>query len=101
MVVRLHGQRPLSLAASWNRAAAATGYWQIPGSRFDRGSQLDTLVAVVQQAPAPFLRAGRLGPVIEGLLAKEPQRRLTLDEARAALHAVQRGELTMGVRVGE
>jgi hypothetical protein len=45
---------------------------------------------VAEDAPAPFLRAGPLRPVIEGLLAKDPHRRLNADQARAALHAVQR-----------
>jgi eukaryotic-like serine/threonine-protein kinase len=57
---------------------------------FDRGDLLATLTAVAEDAPAPFLRAGPLRPVIEGLLAKDPHRRLNADQARAALHAVQR-----------
>lgn len=57
---------------------------------FDRDSLFDTLLAVVLEAPAPLVRAGRLGPVLEGLLAKEPEGRLTLDEAYAALKAVER-----------
>jgi serine/threonine protein kinase len=47
------------------------------------------LAAVLEDAPGPFLRAGQLRPVIEGLLAKEPERRLSVDAARAALEAVQ------------
>src|SRR6185437_8684988 len=57
---------------------------------FDRGSLLATLTAVLVDRPAPFLRAGPLRPVIEGLLAKDPRLRLSADQARAALLAIQR-----------
>jgi serine/threonine protein kinase len=67
---------------------------------FDRGDLLATLTAVAEDAPAPFLRAGRLRPVIEGLLAKDPQRRLNADQARAALRAIQRGRPTPTGRSG-
>jgi serine/threonine protein kinase len=56
---------------------------------FDRDSLLATLTAVLADRPAPFLRAGPLRPVIEGLLAKDPGRRLNAGQARAALQAVQ------------
>jgi len=57
---------------------------------FDRGSLLATLTAVLVDGPAPFRRAGPLRPVIEGLLAKDPGRRLSAGQARAALRAIQR-----------
>ena len=57
---------------------------------FDRGSLLATLTAVLVDGPAPFLRAGPLRPVIEGLLAKDPGRRLSVGQARAALLAIRR-----------
>jgi serine/threonine protein kinase len=57
---------------------------------FDRGSLLATLTAVLVDGPAPFLHAGPLRPVIEGLLAKDPGRRLSAGQARAALLAIQR-----------
>jgi serine/threonine protein kinase len=55
---------------------------------FDKGDLFATLTAVVVDAPGPFQRAGRLRPVIEGLLVKEPERRLSADQARAALRAI-------------
>jgi len=55
---------------------------------FRRGSIFATLAAVLEDAPGPFLRAGALRPVIEGLLAKDPERRLSPDAARAALVAI-------------
>jgi serine/threonine protein kinase len=57
---------------------------------FEKVDLFTTLTAVVEDAPAPFLRAGPLRPLIEGLLAKEPDRRLSIDQARAALQAIQR-----------
>jgi serine/threonine protein kinase len=60
------------------------------GLPFERGSLLATLTAVLLDRPAPFLRAGPLRPVIEGLLAKDPGRRLNADQARDALQAIQR-----------
>ena len=55
---------------------------------FDKGDLYDTLAAVVQDDPAPFQCAGPLRPVIEGLLAKEPGRRLSAAAARVALQAI-------------
>jgi serine/threonine protein kinase len=55
---------------------------------FDKGDLFATLTAVVVDPPGPFRRAGRLRPVIEGLLVKEPERRLSADQARAALRAI-------------
>jgi serine/threonine protein kinase len=55
---------------------------------FDKGDLFATLVAVAEDAPPPFRRAGQLRPVIEGLLAKDPDRRLNADQARAALRAI-------------
>ncbi len=59
---------------------------------------LATLTAVLVDGPAPFLRAGPLRPVIEGLLAKDPRRRLSADQARAALRAIQREHDTAQVQ---
>lgn len=55
---------------------------------FDRGSIRDTFIAVAEGAPAPFRLAGPLRPVIEGLLTKDPGRRLTADQTRVALQRI-------------
>jgi serine/threonine protein kinase len=69
----------------------ATLFAAVEGSApFDKGDLFATLTAVVVEAPGPFRRAGRLRPVIEGLLVKEPDQRLSADQARAALRAIQR-----------
>lgn len=54
-------------------------------SPFAKGEAFATLVAVVEDQPGPFLNAGPLRPVIEGLLAKKPRSRLTADQARDQL----------------
>jgi serine/threonine protein kinase len=62
--------------------AAAEG-----ASPFGKGDPFTTLVAVVEDSPGPFDRSGPLRPVIEGLLAKKPRDRWTIEQARAALPA--------------
>jgi eukaryotic-like serine/threonine-protein kinase len=59
---------------------------------FNGTSLFDTVVAVVEGEPAPFLHAGPLRPVIEGLLAKNLTDRLTGEQARMALLDVQQHE---------
>jgi serine/threonine protein kinase len=54
---------------------------------FGKGDPFSTLVAVVEDAPGPFVHAGPLRPVIEGLLAKKPEQRLTSHQAREYLQA--------------
>ncbi len=67
-----------SLGATLFAAAEGT-------SPFGRGDPFSTLVAVVEEAPGPFRDAGPLRPVIEGLLAKKPADRLTVQQARREL----------------
>ncbi|TCC44983.1 serine/threonine protein kinase [Kribbella capetownensis] len=64
----------------------ATLYAAVEGrTPFDQGGLWATLTAVAENPPGPWLRAGRLRPVIAGLLAKDPCERLTVGAARAAL----------------
>ena len=58
-------------------------------SPFGKRCPAATLTAVVTDPPAPSRRAGPLGPLIEGLLAKDPGRRLGYGQTRSALRAVQ------------
>ncbi|MFG3440417.1 protein kinase [Nonomuraea sp. NPDC047897] len=60
-------------------------------SPFQRPHALATLGAVMHDEPAPLSRAGALGPVLLGLLRKDPAERMTLDEARMRLHAIVAG----------
>jgi len=66
---------------------------------FDRGSLAATLTAILLDAPAPARRAGPLRPVIEGLLAKDPARRLSIGQARVAFRAIQREHGTATFRL--
>ena len=67
----------------------ATLYAAVEGrSPFGTGDPFSTLVAVVHEPPAPYRYAGALRPVLDGLLAKSPADRLTLEAAREALQAI-------------
>ena len=52
---------------------------------YDGGDPLLTVTAVVTGEHEPFVAAGPLAPVLEGLLERDPERRLTAAQARAAL----------------
>jgi serine/threonine protein kinase len=56
---------------------------------FDHGSTFSILKAVKDETPPPARHAGCLRPVIDGLLTKDPDARLTLGEAHDYLTAVQ------------
>ncbi|MFI7035728.1 serine/threonine-protein kinase [Microbispora rosea] len=63
-------------------------------SPFHRGHALATLAAVMYEEAGPLRNAGPLAPVIEGLLIKDPARRMTADYAAQHLHAVATGQVT-------
>jgi serine/threonine protein kinase len=73
----------------------ATLYAAIEGNApFGNDDIFVTVRSIVDDAPAPFRRAGQLSPVIAGMLLKEPVRRLTTCQAREALLRIQRGRLS-------
>ncbi|WP_260609410.1 serine/threonine-protein kinase [Streptomyces sp. WAC 01325] len=55
---------------------------------FERESHLAELTAVVTEEPRAAGRAGALGPVLWGLLEKDPARRMPAAEAEAALSRI-------------
>lgn len=61
-------------------------------SPFERSEPMAALVAVISEEPAPPERAGRLTPVIEGLLRKNPDERMDAIEAGALMDAIVRQE---------
>ena len=66
-----------------------TLYFGVEGrGPFERDSHLAALTAVVMEDPLPPVRAGALEPVLRGLLAKDPELRMTPQEAEAGLSAL-------------
>lgn len=61
---------------------------------FDRGDPIETMHAVVEDPPAPCVRAGPLIGVLMGLLEKDPARRWDIPTARAVLRDLLAGPLT-------
>jgi hypothetical protein len=64
----------------------ATLYYAVEGSGpFDRPTPYETLTALLFEEPPPPSRAGPLGPVLASLMAKDPDQRMSGDEAMRML----------------
>jgi hypothetical protein len=80
----------------------ATLYYAVEGQApFGKAAPIPTMAAVVHEEPRPLRRAGPLGPIIERLLAKDPEARPIgvevrrfLDQVAAAGAAPSRGAAT-------
>ena len=84
---RALGRKPGPPADLWS--LGGTLYSMVEGRPpYDRGSALATLTAVMTEDLAPPLNAGPLRPVIEGLLEKDPDRRLDASATRSALRRI-------------
>lgn len=84
---RINGRPATTAADLW--ALGVTLYVAVSGRPpFQRDDALSTFAAVLTSDPVPPAGAGRLWPVIEGLLVKEPARRLTAERAAELLAAV-------------
>jgi len=67
----------------------ATMYFAVEGRPpFDKGAPLPTLASIVQDPPRPAEHAGPLAPVLDALLVKDPQARLTAVQLRDRLGKV-------------
>ncbi|GAA4593296.1 serine/threonine protein kinase [Actinoplanes octamycinicus] len=60
---------------------------------FDKGDPIETMHAVVEDPPAPVVRAGSLTPVLMGLLEKDPAKRMDVQTARTLLRQQLAGPL--------
>ncbi|WP_433795947.1 protein kinase domain-containing protein [Actinoplanes sp. CA-252034] len=86
---RYDGQPASAATDLW--ALGVTLYIAVTGRSPFPGDDLPgTLAAILHRSPEPPARAGSLWPVIEGLLAKDPARRLTADQAQTMLTAIVR-----------
>ena len=64
-------------------ALGATMFFAVEGEPpFDKGTLVRTLAAVVAEDPRPMLRAGPLEALLTGLLAKNPEDRLSASKVR-------------------
>lgn len=87
---RAYGDEPRPQVDLWS--LGATLYAAAEGRPpFARGEAMATMLAVVSEHPAPMLRAGPLGPVLLGLLTKDPAARTHAALAREQLSAVLAG----------
>lgn len=84
---RARGQKPGPPADMWS--LGGTLYSMVEGKPpYDRGSALATLTAVMTEDLATPEHAGPLAPVIEGLLEKDPVRRLDASTTRSMLRRI-------------
>ncbi|MFD8593722.1 serine/threonine-protein kinase [Kitasatospora sp. NPDC059646] len=87
---RARGQRPGPPSDLWS--LGGTLYAMVEGvPPYDRGSALATLTAVMTEELPPPANAGPLRPVIEGLLEKDPAKRMDADAARDLLQRIVAG----------
>ncbi|MFD7643210.1 serine/threonine-protein kinase [Kitasatospora sp. NPDC059795] len=88
---RARGQRPGPPSDLWS--LGGTLYATVEGvPPYDRGSALATLTAVMTEELPPAAHAGPLLPVIQGLLEKDPAKRMDAEAAREMLQLIVDGK---------
>ncbi|OKJ17226.1 serine/threonine-protein kinase [Kitasatospora sp. CB01950] len=88
---RARGQRPGPPSDLWS--LGGTLYAMVEGvPPYDRGSALATLTAVMTEELPPAAHAGPLLPVIQGLLEKDPAKRMDAEAAREMLQLIVDGK---------
>ncbi|MGK4581259.1 protein kinase domain-containing protein [Kitasatospora sp. HPMI-4] len=84
---RARGQKPGPPADLWS--LGGTLYAMVEGKPpYDRGSALATLTAVMTESLPRSEKAGPLQPVIDGLLEKDPAKRLDASTTRSMLRRI-------------
>jgi len=87
---RARGERATPASDLW--ALGATLFMAVEGhGPYDRDSSMAALSAVLTEEPPPAVEAGPLAPVIEGLLVRDPERRMDAEEVAARLDEVIAG----------
>jgi Protein kinase domain len=81
---RIDGKPATAAADLW--ALGVTLYTAVTGhSPFQRDGTLATMAAILTSRPTAPAHAGQLWPILQGLLDKDPARRLTAEQARPLL----------------
>jgi hypothetical protein len=92
---RARGEVPGPPSDLWS--LGATLYTAVEGRPpYDKGQPLPTLTEVVTGEHEPFVAAGPLAPVIDGLLEKDPEKRYDAATTRASFEAVLAAGQTTG-----
>src|SRR5919198_3521660 len=90
---RAQGDKAVPASDLW--ALGATLYTAVEGrSPYERGDAMAALAATLTEDPPPPRRAGRLGPIIQGLLVRDPARRMPAAAALPLLADVASGDHT-------
>jgi serine/threonine protein kinase len=97
---RARGKDAVPASDLWS--LGVTMYAAVEGkSPFERTDAMASLVAVLTDQPEPAANAGPLGPIIDGLLRKRPEERLTAGEAAAMLDRILMNGFSSGEPVAE